>query len=108
MKYLLTIILLSTLNISVSLATEQINTPDLQNTEYEEITQEEAIAIATLENDILLLDNELKKCEKKKKGWIAATVIGSVGVVSTGTAAAIQGAKIHDQNEQIKSKENAQ
>lgn len=58
---------------------------------------EEAEAIAILENDIRILDEEIAKCEKKKKGWTAATVIGSVGVLSTGIAAAAQGSQISDQ-----------
>ena len=52
--------------------------------------------ISTLENDILILDTEIAKCEKSKKGWVAATVIGSAGVVATGVAAGVQGAKIKD------------
>lgn len=50
--------------------------------------------ISTLEKDIAILDTEIAKCEKSKKGWIAATVIGSAGVVATGVAAGVQGAKI--------------
>jgi peptidoglycan hydrolase CwlO-like protein len=64
----------------------------------------EADAIATLENDIAILDAEIAKCEKSKKGWIAATVIGSAGVVSTGIAAGVQGVKIKDQKDTIASK----
>lgn len=62
---------------------------------------EEARAIEMLENDIRILDEEIAKCEKKKKGWTAATVIGSVGVFSTGVSAAVQGAKISDQKDKI-------
>ena len=65
----------------------------------EEIDEAEAIAI--LENDIAILDEEITKCEKQKKGWIAATVIGSAGVVSTGIAAGVQGVKIKDQKDTI-------
>lgn len=63
----------------------------------------EADAIATLENDIALLDEEIAKCENQKKGWIAATVIGSAGVVSTGIAAGVQGVKINEQKDEISS-----
>jgi len=62
----------------------------------EDISSEEAADIATLENDIRILDEELAKCKKQKKGWIAATVIGAAGVVATGTAAAVQGVKLKD------------
>ena len=61
----------------------------------------EADAISALENDIELLNAEIAKCEKQKKGWIAATVIGSAGVVSTGIAAGVQGAQIKDQKDTI-------
>ena len=69
--------------------------------------------IATLENDITILDSEILKCEKSKKGWIAATVIGSAGVVATGVAAGVQGAQIADKkqelaghNQEIENKQN--
>ena len=62
---------------------------------------DDASAIATLEEDIRILDEEIAKCEKQKKGWIAATVIGGVGVLSTGVAAAVQGAKLKEQKDTI-------
>ena len=62
---------------------------------------DEDTAIATLENDIRILDEEIAKCEKQKKGWIAATVVGGVGVLSTGVAAAVQGVKLKDQKDTI-------
>lgn len=55
--------------------------------------------IATLENDIRILDEEIAKCQKQKKGWIAATVIGAAGVVATGTAAAVQGVQIKEKKD---------
>lgn len=57
--------------------------------------------IATLENDLTILDSEILKCEKSKKGWIAATVIGSAGVVATGVAAGVQGAQIADKKQEL-------
>lgn len=60
---------------------------------------DEAADIATLENDIRILDEEIAKCKKQKKGWIAATVIGAAGVVATGTAAAVQGVKLKEQKD---------
>lgn len=57
-------------------------------------------AIATLENDIRILDEEIAKCKKQKKGWIAATVIGAAGTVATGTAAAVQGVKLKDRKDE--------
>ena len=69
-----------------------------ENTGNEEVLDEEA-AIATLENDIRILDEEIEKCKKQKKGWIAATVVGAAGVVATGTAAAVQGVKIKEKKD---------
>ena len=80
---------------------------------YEEYTKgdnagyvDEADDIATLENDIAILDEEIAKCKKQKKGWIAATVIGAAGTVATGVAAAVQGAKIKETNEIRNTKSN--
>ena len=66
------------------------------------MTEEDARAIATLENDIRILDTEIKKCENSKKGWTAATVIGSAGVVATGVAAIVQGVQISNKKEELK------
>jgi hypothetical protein len=70
----------------------------------EEFIDEDA-AVATLENDIAILDEEIAKCKKQKKGWLAATVVGAAGVVATGTAAAVQGVKIKEQNDILKPKQ---
>ncbi len=56
----------------------------------------EAEEIAILQEDIRILDEELEKCKKKKKGWTAATIVGGVGVLGTGIAAIVQGNKIKD------------
>lgn len=61
-------------------------------------------AIATLENDIRILDEEIEKCQKQKKGWIAATVIGSAGVVATGVAAGVQGVQIKEKKDILSDK----
>lgn len=55
--------------------------------------------IETLENDIRILDEEIDKCKKQKKTWVAATVIGAAGVVATGTAAAVQGVQLQQQKD---------
>lgn len=60
---------------------------------------EDAGDIATLENDIRILDEEIAKCKKQKKGWIAATVIGAAGTVATGVAAGVQGVKLRDKKD---------
>ena len=76
-------------------------------------TGEKMATVSTLESDILILEAEVKKCQKNKKGWIAATVIGSAGVVATGIAAGVQGAQISKKkaelaghNQDIVSKQN--
>lgn len=59
-------------------------------------------AIQTLRHDIQLLDEEIMKCDRKRKGWIAATVVGGVGVVGTGVAALVQNSKIQDKKSELK------
>ena len=76
-----------------------------QVAEENQMTADDEAIIATLENDIRILDEEINKCEKQKKGWIAATVIGSVGVVSTGIAAGVQGAKISEKKSDLSGKQ---
>jgi len=44
------------------------------------------------------INSELARCKKAQKGWIAATVVGGVGTVATGTAAIVQGVKLSKQN----------
>ena len=65
------------------------------------MTEEDLRNIQILENDIRILDAEIKKCETSKKGWTAATVIGSAGVVATGVSAIVQGVKISNQQKAL-------
>ncbi|MBO4479994.1 MAG: hypothetical protein J5742_00010 [Alphaproteobacteria bacterium] len=58
--------------------------------------------VATLKHDIDLLDEEIRQCERKRKGWVAATVAGGVGVVGTGIAALVQNSKIQDKKAELK------
>jgi len=58
--------------------------------------------ISTLRHDIQVLDEELATCERKRKGWVAATVVGGVGVVGTGIAALVQNSKIQDKKSELK------
>ena len=87
--------------IKVKNATKYAN----QVAEENQMSADDAAVIATLENDIKILDEEINKCEKQKKGWIAATVIGSLGVVSTCVAAGVQGAKISEKKGDLSSKQ---
>ena len=57
--------------------------------------------IATLEKEISILQTELRKCEKSKQGWKAATVVGSLGVLATGISAGVKGKKIKDKKAEI-------
>ena len=57
--------------------------------------------ISTLRHDIQLLDEELRTCEKKRKGWVAATIVGGVGVVGTGVAALVQNSNIQEKKREL-------
>jgi len=84
--------------VKVKNSTAERYAEQIENENGEEFIDEDA-AIATLENDIAILDEEIAKCKKQKKGWLAATVVGAAGVVATGTAAAVQGVKIKEQKD---------
>ena len=63
---------------------------------------DEMTVVSTLRHDIQLLDEEIATCERKRKGWVAATVVGGVGVVGTGVAALVQNSKIQDKKSELK------
>lgn len=90
--------------VKIKNSTAQRYEEQIAYTKGEEVGADEAADIETLENDIRILDEEIAKCQKQKKGWIAATVIGAAGVVATGTAAAVQGVKIGDKKSELESK----
>ena len=62
----------------------------------EQIRYKEEV-LQTLKNEIAQIESETLRCEKSRKGWIAATVIGGTGVVATGTAAIVQGVELNQQ-----------
>lgn len=62
--------------------------------------------IATLRQDIQVLDQEIAQCERKRKGWVAATIVGGVGVVGTGIAAIVQGNNLHDTKSELQDVKN--
>ena len=104
MKYIISVLVLVSFVLDANAAVKVKNKTaerfaEQSGIEYEDL--DEASAIATLENDIAILDAEIEKCQKQKKGWIAATVIGSAGVVATGVAAGVQGVKIKEQKDEI-------
>lgn len=87
--------------VKIKNSTAQRYEEQIAYTKGEEVGADEAADIETLENDIRILDEEIAKCKKQKKGWIAATVIGAAGVVATGTAAAVQGAKLGQMKDDV-------
>ena len=56
-----------------------------------------SLRIQELKEEIKQIDSEQMRCEKAKKGWLVATVVGGVGVVATGTAAIVQADKLKKQ-----------
>ena len=101
MKYLFSV-LLSCLfvNIAIASVSDAINVGNIVAS-VGATDSDKLQTIAILENDLTILDSEILKCEKSKKGWIAATVIGSAGVVATGVAAGVQGAKIAEKKQTL-------
>ena len=59
--------------------------------------------IRELKEEIAQIDSETIRCEKAKKGWVAATVVGGVGVAATGTAAIVQTVKTKQKSEEKQS-----
>ena len=51
--------------------------------------------IASLKREISELEIKLAECSRKNKNWKTATWIGAAGTVATGTAAVVQGVKLH-------------
>ena len=101
MKYLFSV-LLSCLfvNIAIASVSDVVNVGNIVAS-VGSTDSDKLQTIAILENDLTILDSEIMKCEKSKKGWIAATVVGSAGVVATGVAAGVQGAKIAEKKKEL-------
>lgn len=57
--------------------------------------------LSKLKEEIQQIDSEMDRCEKTKKGWVAATVVGGVGIAATGTAAIVQSVKINQQKKTL-------
>jgi hypothetical protein len=55
-----------------------------------------------LKSEVSHIKSELARCEKQRKGWIAGTVIGSVGIVGTGIGAAVQGSQLKQKKDALK------
>ena len=70
------------------------------------IRQKEEI-IKKLNAEIAQIDSEMLRCQKTKKGWLAATIIGGAGVVATGTAAIVQATKLNKSGKTEKTPEKS-
>ncbi len=57
---------------------------------------DESVVIAKLEAEIADIRAQREECEKQRKGWIAATAVGSAGVVATGVAMIVQNKKLQE------------
>lgn len=62
--------------------------------------------IATLREDIATIDNDIVLCEQQRKSWIAATVIGGIGMVGTGIAAIKQANTLSDKKAEFNELKN--
>ena len=51
--------------------------------------------IASLKREISDLEIKLAECSRKNKNWKTATWVGAAGTAVTGTAAIVQGVKLH-------------
>lgn len=60
---------------------------------------DESVVVAQLEAEIADIRAQREECEKQRKGWIAATAVGSAGVVATGVAAIVQNKKLQENKE---------
>ena len=58
----------------------------------EEIRYKEQV-VQRLKEEITQIDSEMARCQRVKKNWKSATIIGSVGIAVTGTAAILQTVK---------------
>ena len=49
-----------------------------------------------LKKQLADIQSEFARCEKQRKGWVAGTVIGGVGVVGTGIGIGVQAKQLKD------------
>ena len=62
--------------------------------------------IRELKAEIQQIDSEMSRCQRAKKGWTAATIVGGVGVVATGGAAIAQVVKAKNDEKQKAAEKN--
>jgi len=58
--------------------------------------------IKDLDAEIAQIESEQRRCEKAKKNWTVATVVGGVGVVGTGVGAVVQSKQINTKKDELK------
>lgn len=57
-------------------------------------TSEKQIYISELQKLISDIDADILRCERTQRNWKTGTILGGIGTVATGTAAAIQAVQI--------------
>ena len=67
-----------------------------------------AMEISSLKREINELETALAECNRKNKNWKTATWIGAAGTVATGTAAIVQGVKLHKLKQENASVDNTE
>jgi hypothetical protein len=77
----------------------------LADTDLSEQVQYKEQLLRELKEEIQQIDSEMSRCQKAKKGWVAATVVGGVGVAATGAAAIAQTVNARKKAENSKAKE---
>ena len=81
---------------------ELITAPSgVDDDDFDMTGMDEAAVVAKLEADIAEIKALREECEKQRKGWVAATAVGSAGVVATGVAAIVQGQKLKDAKSEL-------
>jgi hypothetical protein len=63
--------------------------------EKESLIAELSGAVRQLQDDLSQMDMEIKRCERARSNWRAATIVGSVGVIGTATGAIIQSVQLN-------------
>lgn len=106
--WVISVAFISQVSYSIELKQRQFGaTPNMDGTVVysEEVPgttgMDEMTVVQTLRRDIQLLDEEIMQCERKRKGWVAATVVGGVGALSTGIAALVQHDNIQDKKSEL-------
>ena len=54
-----------------------------------------------LRADLVQIESEQARCERQRRNWRTATVVGGVGVAATATGAVIQHGRNRDQREEL-------